>query len=684
MARATDPLRVPVPEADATALVTWLADEVQGALDARARVIGAGGDLDYWQWLYEQGRRATKDKPWADAADLGSYIPTEKVDALRARLVRTIFTEPIWVVEGWGADAARAPLVEEWHQWKAEEERLQGILGKVLHQSLVEGTGVLEVYEKAERRVQTRRERVMPRLNPDGGFELDARGLPQPDRDEAGAFVPVLRDEAPSVEVLVRDPSVVRRGPGYRVLSLRDFLVLPGHAQDTQGVWGYAKRFWRRMPDLRQREAEGVYRDVDRLDDADEREQTQAMRLAGQEIATQRGPTAEKELWEVQFLADLDEDGLEEWYVATLSVSRRVLLRLQHEDLGRPRYLLFTPLPRPDSVYGYSLVGHKLATVAEEHTALRNMIADRSALVTNAPIKRMAGALWDPAEQPWGARAVIDVRDPRELEPVTVPDVPTSAIERERNIVTVAERVSGLNDVALGTLPQQDRTLGEVQLVTEQSFVRMEESIHYLQETLEDLWVLRQELWLRALETGEARGEAVPAGMVRSLEMRGVELEQAGTITAANLRGKFRGKPRGSVETADLMRLRQDFNGLLQAFAALGKMFPMVGQYLGQPQAVRALLEQALRVYRVPDRQAFLGAPGMPLMAPPLLPGMGVGLPPGAGPGNPMLGGSAGVSPGPGGPPGAPPGVGGPGLWSALASGGLGGPGGAAGAPRPF
>lgn len=648
-------MTVQLSQDDERELVNWLADEITAALDARATVIQQGGDLDYWHYLYEQGRKSTAAKPWAQAADLGSYLPTEKVDAMRARMTKTIFTEPVWVVEGWGRDAQRAPLVEEFHQWKAEEERLQSILGKVLHLALVEGTGVLECYERSERRVVRKQEEVLAAPSPDGGLVFDAKGEPEPARQPDGQLVPVQDETQPSIR-LITEQEVRRRGPGYRVLSLRDFLFLPGHAADIDSLWGYAKRFYRRVPELKQREKEGVYRNIDALDTADERQQTEAQRAAGQEIAVQRGPTAEKELWEVLFLADLDGDGVEEWYVATLSASRRVLLRLQHDDLGRPRFFPFTPFPRSDSVYGYSLVGHKLITVTEEHTAIRNMVADRSALATNAPIKRVQGALWNPAEQPWGPRAVLDVRDLRELEAMQVPDVPPSAIEREQNIAQAAERVSGLNDVALGTLPQQDRTLGEVQLVTEQSFVRMEESIHYIQETMEDLWQVRHELWIRALESSE--GEPAPVGMVKTLETRGVELPQ-GAVTAPLLRGTFRGKPRGSVETADLMRQRADQMAFLQFLVMFGKMFPMAGQLLGTPQATRALLEHALRVFRVPDRQAFLGPPpeqmglGFP---PPLLGGMGMG---GPSMGGPPPAGPPGPGPSPAGPP-PPQGAGGP------------------------
>ena len=103
-------------------------------------------------------------------------------------------------------------------------------------------------------------------------------------------------------------------------LSLRDFLLLPGHAIDDSELFGYAKRFWRRVPELQARVEQGIYAQaaVDALGTVSDRVTPQQQQAEGQQLAPQRDATAEKELWEVLFLRDLDEDGLEEWYVATV------------------------------------------------------------------------------------------------------------------------------------------------------------------------------------------------------------------------------------------------------------------------------------------------------------------------------------------------------------------------------
>jgi hypothetical protein len=63
------------------------------------------------------------------------------VDSLHARLMKTVWVEPVWTVEGFGA-AQNAPIVEELHQWWAEEEQLQGVLDKLRLISLIEPRGL--------------------------------------------------------------------------------------------------------------------------------------------------------------------------------------------------------------------------------------------------------------------------------------------------------------------------------------------------------------------------------------------------------------------------------------------------------------------------------------------------------------------------------------------------------------
>jgi hypothetical protein len=330
--------------------------------------------------------------------------------------------------------------------------------------------------------------------------------------------------------------------------------------------------------------------------------------------------------------------------------------------------------PRPKrATEGFSYIGSKLITVVEEHTAYRNMAADRSSLANNVPVLRMTGALWDPIEQPWGPKAVIDVRDPREITAMTVPDVPESVFRHIEMCERTAERLAGINDVASGQVSQTDRTLGEVQMATEQSFVRMDLVIGRFQECLEEIYQIRHAIHKRALAE-KKDGIDAPQSLMVGLEGRGVSIDEMmpdKKVTAALLDGAFRFKPHGSVATADRGKERGDFNAAMQAFPMLMQAEAVLTQRFG-PQAFRMLLRKFIQLYNIPA--AFLGSPSQDLMQQqaPMLPGMGMMPPPGV----PIQG----IPPQPGSGPGAPipamggvPGAGG--LPPMMPGGGVGGAG---------
>ena len=94
---------------------------------------------------------------------------------------------------------------------------------------------------------------------------------------------------------------------------------------------------------------------------------------------------------------------------------------------------------------------------------------------------------------------MIDVRDMREVEPVTVPDYTDSVMQHIAMVERSAERLAGVNDVASGQVSQEARTVGEVNMATEQSFVRMDLCVRRAQEAIEDLYQIRHAIWKRVL-----------------------------------------------------------------------------------------------------------------------------------------------------------------------------------------
>lgn len=675
-----DPFAVSLSDEARQRLGIWLCDQIQDGTNARAM---SDRDVQKAWMLYEQARLRTglRGVPWPQAADLTSYLGSEKVDALQARVMRTVFVDPPWTVEGWGDAADRAPIVEEFHAWKAEEERLQNEIDRLLIQALVEPRGLIEISEGTEmRKVRTRVQAALE-LHPETGgpiFGEDGQALIQ--QGESGP-VEATDPNQPSAEVVVDSYERVRTGPVYRILPYADSLILPAHASHRDDIYAYFKRFWRRHDVLAQRARTGVYDAdaIDRIAPLSERATTPSLERAGIDVVQSDRGQAEIELWEGVILVDLAElcesFGMpqrkasalrgERWYLVTVHPSTQGLLRIQHDDMERSRFVSVILFPRHDRVTeGYSFIGHKLITVIEEHTSIRNLRADRTHMANAAPIKRLQGALWEPEIQPFGPGAVIDVRDMRELEPMQVPDVTSQLIDMEHTCERTADRIAGINDVASGQVAQENRTLGEVQMATEQSFVRMDLVVKRFHEAFEDIAQIRHAIWKRTLaETPE--GEEAPAALLSNLEGRGVSIDEAmpdRRVTAAMLDGAFRFKPHGSVESADPGKQRADFVQALQALPALIQAFPMLGIMFSSPMAARVMGRQFLRLFKVPNPQAFLGTPSQDLAmtgqvqampAPPAIPM----APPGLG-GMPGMPGMGGPMPGMGGPP-DPAGMGG-------------------------
>jgi hypothetical protein len=586
----------------------WLARELDNGLESRGSI--AAEIRDNWT-RYEQGRTRGSNAPWPDAADLTSPIVTEFVDALHSRVMDTIFSDRIWTVEGWGESASKAPFVEEFHQRAAEEERLQDVLDEALLRSWNEPAAIIEVSEAVDWRREIKKVNARLQMDPMTGTPIIGEdNQPVAERDEQGDFVEA-RPQEPAVQMEVDSWEPVRIGPDYDVIPYLEFLTLPAHARNRSQVWGYAKFFWRRVPELKAKAKKGIYdaKVVEELGEDDERmSDSETATRTDTIVPEQKGPTSQKRLAEVQFLADLDGKG-ERWYRATVHRDKRKLLRLKFDD-RTTRYIRFVPYKKPGSIDGYTLSGHKLLTVQEEDTAVRNMRADMAALAIAAPILRRQGALWDPYEQPFGPRSVIDVRDPQELTQLQLRDVPQSINVWKQDVRMDADRLVGQNDTSLGVDSGEDNTLGEERLRAGYAEVRVNLLIKRLKEPMEELWQARHTIWKKTLQSQAAGTLPIVQRVAIGMQANGLDISSVadGRVSPDMLEGQFWGKPKGSVETADRQRQRADFNQTMQALPALLQVWPMLAAMLNTPTAAKAVLERLLQVNAWPDKQAFLGS----------------------------------------------------------------------------
>ncbi|MEQ1727430.1 MAG: hypothetical protein ABL982_03540 [Vicinamibacterales bacterium] len=598
-------------------LANRLADEIDRANQARSSHTDDNGLIDFAWSLYEQQsqRGISRDNPRYGSADLTSPIGMEHVDTLSARASKTIFTSLLWIVEGKGKSSKKAAVVELYMQWRQEEMRLQSVARRVFQSAFVEGGAVFEVCEDVEPIVKHGTVRAKIKQDDLGNRLLDADGDPVPETDQDGVPVPAMGDDE-YVDVKTKSDDFRRRGASVRRRSMKDFRFLPSHAEDESEVWGHATRRYERLEDLQGGEARGVYVDVEKLGATHEREQRAEDDRGGITVQQNVTPaTAEAEIWRIQFLADLDGKG-KCMYIADVSAIHRVVLNLKYDWLNRWRTVYANPYPCAYSVYGYSQILTKLLTTIEEHTAWRNMNADRGTLKSNAPMKRLVGALWDPSVQPIGAGQLIDVNDMNELQPMEFEDVTQQALQKEQQCVSDGQRIIGVNDIAVGQQSAQNRTLGENKMATQGSFLRTDDPIGCLQESMEDLGALIHAIEVESLRERES-GVAAPAGIAERLSYREGGFD--GDITADMIDGDFAFKPRGSVEDADPVRRQQKFTAMMTTLANAGKINPIVQQRLATPEMADAIMQYAVDEFHPRDTAPFL-KPMMPTS--PSIPGM--------------------------------------------------------------
>lgn len=605
-------------------LATELCQDITNAFDMRSSVVGDGGLIDLADFYYEQGRSDPKDRPFVGAADLTSYFIYEKVSALRARLMKAVFgVRPFCFVEGWGQDASKAPYVEEFHDWQTRKGDLPLELYKTIHGALLEDAYILEVSERIETRRTVEELDVALELHPDTQGPILENGQPKIQMDADGEPVPATDGQA-SAKIKRDYVKTKRLGPQYDAISMKDFVFLPGHAKNQKQVYGYAYRVFARVPELQEKAKDGVYdqKAVDLVGEAHDRENA-AVPPVVDGVASQDHPAiVEVELMQVALKRDLDDDGREEWYVLTVHVPSSTILRCKLDTfvmrVGIPRCVPFVLFPRRNSVYGYSFAFDALLTLAEEHTSLRNMKADRGALATQAPLKILQGALYDPEAQPMGVGRAIYVREMNEVQPMQIPDVPNSAVQQTIEQVQAVERVSGLGDNAVGVQSLEARTLGEQRLVAGGTAVRVDEVMGHLHWAISQVMQLSNAIWVDTLEV-DGKGIDAPSSVVATLQSRGADFD--GKFTVSMLKGNFQFEPYGSDATADPQRQRGDFNSGLMALGELAKTVTSLQPILADRAVGQTILEQWARVYNIRDRQPFLKAfknqPPMPVTATP-------------------------------------------------------------------
>lgn len=397
--------------------------------------------------LYKKYRGVTdpKDFPWPGCSNLHLPVTMTAVETIHPRLVNTIFAvRPYAAVRPQEArDVERARRVEQFLDYALEQEMDVFLsVDDWIHNMLIDGVSVMKVSWRQERR------KVI-----DVEHELDFDLMLGVDNVE---YVPTLE------EVEVERDEVIYDAPWVENIDLED-LVLPAMASDLQEADHVIHRLWLSMDHLRRRAADGIYRNVEKLEEESEeangrtesfdRLKTLKKELEGTGSSIYSRQPGRREVLEAYYRYDVDGDGYEEECIFTVDRRAEVLLRADLLDTVfahslRP-FVAMKLMPVPGRFYAIG-VPELIEHLQDELNAIHNQRVDFGTL-TNTPFG------WYRAAS--GFKPEVHTIEPGKLFPVdSVGDVqlatlPSSTAWGEREemaLLGYLERLLGISDFNVG------------------------------------------------------------------------------------------------------------------------------------------------------------------------------------------------------------------------------------------
>ena len=399
--------------------------------------------------LYKKYRGVTepKDFPWPGCSNLHLPVTMTAVETIHPRLVNALFAvRPYAAVRPRESrDVERARRVEQFLDYALEQE--MDVFLKVddwIHNMLIDGVSVMKVAWRHERRKVVEVEHQID-------FDVVLG------QDEV-QYVPTIE------EVEVERDEVVYDAPWGEVIDLED-LILPAQASDLQEAAHVMHRMWLSMDHLRRRAADGLYTNVDKLEEAKEggaeppsgsidrlkrlKEELEGVSAAASGLQRQ----GKREVLEAYYRYDVDGDGYEEECVFTVDRQAEVLLRADLLDKifahGQRPFVSMKFMPVPGRFYAIG-VPELIEHLQDELNAIHNQRVDYGTL-SNTPFG------WYRAAS--GFKPEVHTIEPGKLFPVdAVGDVQLAAFpsstawgEREETaLIGYLERLLGVSDFNVG------------------------------------------------------------------------------------------------------------------------------------------------------------------------------------------------------------------------------------------
>lgn len=428
-----------------------------------------------------------QDTPYVDSSNLFIPLVPSKIEALRDQVAAITFVPEFYICTGLTEDASEsAYLVQaywnnEFRKWRNNLPTWFEAHINWLHLALRDGTAIMEVMWRKHTRT-ARYQVSMPKMGDDENPIVD---------DETGE----IQQELHKVDKdIVEYNDVV-----LNVVKLKDFLLMPDESTSLRDAVGVCRCLWLYEEELRAMIADGLlieewvqkvldYDPAGISDVAADRQRHYDKQVGNQldigmgqgvlssEFFRNRGPF---KIWRVHTRQyDLDYDGVPEENVLWVHDQSGYLLGVVPDEYIAPHrpFFDFSPFPRPDEFYGFSLA-ERLGPFNAEANLQWNQRNDAVSTRMIAPLLMDKSLEIEDKGMRWGLgntwalnSLTGDIRNAVYFP--QMPDIPLASYQQEASVRTDADTIAGLNQPMTGGTNSGRRSASEVKISSAAASVR--------------------------------------------------------------------------------------------------------------------------------------------------------------------------------------------------------------------
>jgi hypothetical protein len=242
-----------------------------------------------------------------------------------------------------------------------------------------------------------------------------------------------------------------KNGPGVIPVRLEDFICRPFY-DDLQRAPLIGQRLYLFEHELKQRAAQGIYRNVDQVlehgsSEIDE-DRMIVLEKIGIDVDTGRDNKM-YEIWELYLFDDIDGDGVPEDIIVWVDPVGKVFLRTEFNDLGIRPWVRFPYLERPYQLYAIG-TGWMSEHLQDEIDTLHNMRIDGTHIASLQMYVTRQGSNMASQDSFRPLKNIV-VDDPRnDFMPIKFPDISGGTLQAEMLAKEYADRVTGASDAMMG------------------------------------------------------------------------------------------------------------------------------------------------------------------------------------------------------------------------------------------